>query len=520
MADPALLTGSAAELARRIAAGRISAVEVARACLERIEEIDGDPAAPREGDVHAFLHLTAEAALEQAAAVDRRRADGEDLPPLAGIPLALKDVFTTRGVPTTCGSRILEGYLPPYDATVVERLRQAGVVILGKTNMDEFAMGSSTENSAFGPTRNPWDLTRVPGGSSGGSAAAVAAHMAPLALGTDTGGSIRQPAALCGIVGMKPTYGQVSRRGLVAFGSSLDQAGPMARTVEDTALLHSVIGGHDPGDSTSIPQAPDPLASLRDGVEGLTVGTVTELRGEGFEPGVEQAFEQALSTLEDLGARVEEVSLPHAPYALPAYYLVNPSEASSNLARYDGVRYGLRVEAPTAEAMNAATRSAGFGAEVKRRIMIGTFALSAGYIDAYYLQASRVRTLVRRDFAEAFEGVDVLVSPTSPTVAFGLGARTEDPLAMYMSDIATVPASLAGLPALSLPCGLAPPPDADGTQADGLPVGLQIIGPVLGEATVYRVAHAFEEAAGFTTRPRGGRAVAGVDAPVADGSRA
>jgi aspartyl-tRNA(Asn)/glutamyl-tRNA(Gln) amidotransferase subunit A len=494
-----LVTATAAGLARLLEAGEVAAREVVDAHLDRVAAVDGDPAAPGPADVHAFLHVAADAARAHADDVDARRARGERLGRLAGVPLALKDVIVTRGVPTTCGSRILEGWRPPYDATVARRLREADVVVLGKTNMDEFAMGSSTENSGYGPTRNPWDLDRVPGGSSGGSSAALAALMAPLAVGTDTGGSIRQPAALTGTVGLKPTYGQVSRYGLIAFASSLDQAGPMARTVEDAALLHTVIAGHDPCDSTSIPEdPPDVLTHLRDGVDGLRVGVVQELQGEGYEPGVDTRFREALATLEGLGAKIDEVSLPHAPYALPAYYLIAPSEASSNLARYDGVRYGLREEAATAEEMNAATRSAGFGAEVKRRIMIGTYALSAGYFDAYYLQAGKVRTLVLRDLEAAFEQVDVLVSPTAPTAAFRLGDKVGDPLAMYRNDIATVPANLAGIPAISVPSGL---------DERGLPVGLQVMGPALREDLLLRVGWAFEQAVGFDPVPTGANAV-------------
>ncbi|MBS3940236.1 MAG: Asp-tRNA(Asn)/Glu-tRNA(Gln) amidotransferase subunit GatA [Actinobacteria bacterium] len=507
---------SAVELAQKLRTKDVSAVEVVEAHLERIAAIDGVVAdgdvwraVPADEltsrDIHAYLHVTAAAAREHAADVDRRRAAGDDLGPLAGVPLALKDVLTMRGAPTTVGSRMLEGWLPPYDATVTERLRAADLVVLGKTNMDEFAMGSSTENSAYGPTRNPWDLGRVPGGSSGGSAAAVAGLMAPLSIGTDTGGSIRQPAALTGIVGAKPTYGTVSRYGLVAFASSLDQAGPFARTVEDAAHLQTLIHGHDPRDSTSITDTPaDLLTTLRDGIDGLRIGVVTELQGDGYEPGVRRVFEQALERFERLGAKIVEVSLPHAGYGLPAYYLIAPSEASSNLARFDGVRYGLRVDAPTAEEMNAATRAAGFGPEVKRRIMIGTHALSSGYYDAYYLQASKVRTLIARDFASAFEQADVLVSPTSPTVAFGLGDKTADPLAMYLNDVATVPASLAGTPALSLPAGTAEAPDAP--QAT-LPVGLQIMAPLLRDDLMYRVGWAFESDLGFTPIPAGDTAV-------------
>ena len=513
---PELTQASAAELAASLAAGEVSAREVVDAHLERIAVVDGvdaqgpvwsaktagrlDPDEP-----HAFLAVTAEAARDHADDIDRRRAAGEHLGPLAGVPLALKDVLTMRGAPTTCGSRMLEGWIPPYDATVTRKLREADLVVLGKTNMDEFAMGSSTENSAFGDTRNPWDLDRVPGGSSGGSAAAVAGMLAPLAIGTDTGGSIRQPAALTGLVGAKPTYGTVSRYGLVAFASSLDQAGPFARTVGDAVALQSAIQAHDPRDSTSVSHAvPDLGTHLRDGIAGLRIGVVRELQGEGFEPGVEAVFQASLERLTALGAEIVEVSLPTAPVGLAAYYLIAPSEASSNLARFDGVRYGLRVDAPTAEEMNAATRAAGFGAEVKRRIMIGTHALSSGYYDAYYLQASKIRTLIADDFRAAFAQVDVLVSPTSPTVAFGLGEKADDPLAMYLNDVATVPASLAGIPALSLPAGLAEAPGAPGSA---LPVGLQIMAPLLRDDLMYRVAWAFEQATGFDPRPRGPRAV-------------
>jgi aspartyl-tRNA(Asn)/glutamyl-tRNA(Gln) amidotransferase subunit A len=517
-----LTRASASELAARLAAGEVSAREVADAHLERIAALDGVvadgpvwAATPAEelsaDDVHAYLAVTAEAARAHADDIDTRRAAGVELGPLAGVPLALKDVLTMRGAPTTCGSRMLERWVPPYDATVTARLRDADVVVLGKTNMDEYAMGSSTENSAFGPTRNPWDLDRVPGGSSGGSAAAVAGVVAPpgtpapFGVGTDTGGSIRQPAALTGLVGAKPTYGTVSRYGLVAFASSLDQAGPFARTVEDAARLQTLIQGHDPLDSTSVPEeVPDLLAGLRDGIDGLRIGVVTELQGEGYEPGVAVSFGAALERFERLGATIVEVSLPHAPYGLPAYYLIAPSEASSNLARFDGVRYGLRVDAPTAEEMNAATRAAGFGPEVKRRIMIGTHALSSGYYEAYYGQASKVRTLIARDFAQAFEAADVLVSPTSPSVSFGLGTKTADPIAMYLNDVATVPASLAGTPALSLPAGLAEAPDAPGTQ---LPVGLQVMAPLLRDDLMYRVAWAFEQDLGFDPVPAGPRAV-------------
>jgi aspartyl-tRNA(Asn)/glutamyl-tRNA(Gln) amidotransferase subunit A len=511
-----LTTLTAVELAERMRAGEVSAREVVDAHLERIAAIDGidadgplwrarDADALTPDDVHAYLVVTAEAARHHADHVDQRRASGQELPPLAGVPLALKDVLTMRGAPTTCGSRMLEGWVPPYDATVTRKLREHDVIVLGKTNMDEFAMGSSTENSAYGDTRNPWDLDRVPGGSSGGSAAAVAALTAPLSIGTDTGGSIRQPAAVTGLVGAKPTYGTVSRYGLVAFASSLDQAGPFARTVEDAARLQQVIQAHDPLDSTSVrDEVPDLLEHLRDGVEGLRIGVVTELQGEGYEAGVASTFAASLDRLASLGAEIVEVSLPHAPYGLPAYYLIAPSECSSNLARFDGVRYGQRVDAATAEEMNAATRANGFGPEVKRRIMVGTHALSSGYFDAYYLQASKVRTLIADDFRAAWDQADVLVSPTSPTVAFGLGDKADDPIAMYLNDVATVPASLAGIPALSLPAGLAAAPDAPGSA---LPVGLQIMAPLLRDDLMYRVAWAFEQATGFTPVPDGPRAV-------------
>jgi aspartyl-tRNA(Asn)/glutamyl-tRNA(Gln) amidotransferase subunit A len=478
---------TAADLAAAIAGGAVSAVEVAQTHLDRIAAVDDS--------IRAFLHLDTDGALAAARAVDESRAAGETLGPLAGVPLAMKDVVVTEGLPTTAGSKILEGWVPPYDATISRKIKSAGIVMLGKTNMDEFAMGSSTENSAYGPTHNPWDLGRVPGGSSGGSAAAVAAFESPLGIGTDTGGSIRQPAAVTGIVGHKPTYGGVSRYGLIAFSSSLDQAGPLARTVLDAALLHEVIGGHDPCDSTSI-DAPVPglAAAARDGaagkMAGLRVGIIRELGGadtRGFQPGVLAAFEQAVQTLRELGAQVSEVSCPHFTYALPAYYLIAPSECSSNLARFDAVRYGLRVGddgANSLEDVMALTREAGFGAEVKRRIMIGTYALSSGYYDAYYGQAQKVRTLISRDFSAAFEQVDVLVSPSSPFVAFGIGERVDDPMAMYVNDLCTLPASLAGTPAISVPCGL----------SDGLPVGLQVMAPALADDRCYRVAAAFEAA--------------------------
>jgi aspartyl-tRNA(Asn)/glutamyl-tRNA(Gln) amidotransferase subunit A len=482
-----LTTMTAADLSAALRSKDVSATEVTRAHLDRIAEVDGR--------VHAFLHVAGEEALAAAGQVDSRRAAGEELGPLAGVPVALKDVFTTIDMPTTAGSRILNQWRPPYDATITTRLRRAGAIILGKTNMDEFAMGSSTENSAFGPTRNPWDLSRVPGGSSGGSAAAVAAYEAPLAVGTDTGGSIRQPAAVCGITGMKPTYGGNSRYGLIAFASSLDTPGPLARTVLDAALLQEAISGHDPMDATSIDGAAPPVvaAARQADVAGLRIGVVTELSGEGYQPGVLSRFSQAIELLESLGAKVTEVSCPHFRYALPAYYLIAPSECSSNLARFDAMRYGLRTGddgTRSAEEVMSLTREAGFGAEVKRRIMLGTYALSSGYYDAYYGKAQQVRTLIARDFEAAFGQVDVLVSPTTPTTAFPLGERADDPMAMYLADLCTIPSNLAGNAAISVPCGLAP--------EDGLPVGLQVMTPVLADDRAYRVAAAAEAA--FTER--------------------
>jgi len=445
------LTGrSAAELAGLVGRGEVSAAEVIDAHLARIEALDGG--------IRSFLCVRPDVARAAAAAVDAARARGDELGPLAGVPVAVKDMFCTTDLPTTAGSRILEGWQPPYDSTAVARLRAAGAVVIGKTNLDEFAMGSSTENSGFFPTANPWDATRVPGGSSGGSAAAVAAGFAPLALGTDTGGSIRQPAALCGVVGLRPTYGRVSRSGIIAYASSLDQAGPFATTVADTALLLEAMWGHDPLDSTSIPSAPEPaLAGLESGVTGLRVGVVEELADvEGIQPEVRSAVEAARNLLEKAGAVVDSVSVPSVEYGLSAYYIIAPAEASSNLARYDGVRYGLRAPASEVAQMNALTREAGFGVEVKRRIMLGTYALSAGYYDAYYGQAQRVRTLIIRDFARAYEHFDVLLAPTSPTTAFELGARTSDPLAMYLSDVCTIPTNLTGATAISVPL-IAPP---------------------------------------------------------------
>ncbi len=483
MVDADLTRRSAAELADALRSGEVSSVEVTQAHLDRIAAVDGL--------VHAFLHVSAEQALEAARAVDARRAAGDELHPLAGVPVAVKDVVVTKGIPSTAGSRILEGWVPPYDATLVERLKAAGMPILGKTNMDEFAMGSSTEHSAYGNTHNPWDLDRIPGGSGGGSAAAVAAFEAPLAIGTDTGGSIRQPAAVTGTVGTKPTYGGVSRYGLIAMASSLDQAGPVTRTVLDAALLHEVIGGHDPRDSTSLREPlPDLAGAARQGatgdLSGLRIGVVHELNGEGYQLGVRARFDEALGLLRAAGATVVEVGCPSFTAALPAYYLIMPSEASSNLARFDGMRYGIRVEPVegpvTTERVMAATRGAGFGDEVKRRIILGTYALSAGYYDAYYGSAQKVRTLIQRDFAAAFEQADVLVSPTAPTTAFKLGEKLDDPMAMYLNDIATIPANLAGVPGISVPAGL------DG----GLPVGFQVLAPARADDRLYRVAAALE----------------------------
>ena len=464
---------TARQTAAAVDAGERSAVEVVEEHLARIDE--------REEELHAFNLVTREEALAAAAAVDSRPAGERG--PLAGVVVALKDNMCTRGIPTTCSSRILEGWRPPYDATVVERLAAAGAVFVGKTNLDEFAMGSSTENSAFGPTRNPHDPSKVPGGSSGGSAAAVAAGFSQLAIGSDTGGSIRQPAALCGVVGMKPTYGVVSRYGLVAFASSLDQIGPFATTVEDAALMLEVMGGHDPMDSTSIDRpAPTLLDTLDGGVEGLRIGIVTELM-QGIDDDVARRVAAAAEALTAAGAKVDEVSVPATVYGLSAYYLIAPAEASSNLARYDGVRYGLREAGADITEMYGRTRAAGFGAEVKRRIMLGTYALSAGYYDAYYGQAQRVRTLIIRDFAAAYESFDALLSPTSPTTAFAFGAKSENPLAMYMSDVCTIPSNLAGHPAMSVPYG---------TGDDGMPVGVQVMCDALQEPTLFRVGRALE----------------------------
>jgi aspartyl-tRNA(Asn)/glutamyl-tRNA(Gln) amidotransferase subunit A len=481
MTDLTRLT--AADLADRLAARDVSSVEATRAHLDRIAAVDGD--------IHAFLHVS-EHALEVAADIDRRRASGEALGPVAGVPLAIKDVLVTTDMPSTSGSKILEGYMSPYDATVVRRAREAGLVPLGKTNMDEFAMGSSTEHSAYGPTRNPWDLDRIPGGSGGGSAAAVAAFEAPLALGSDTGGSIRQPAHVTGTVGLKPTYGGVSRYGAIALASSLDQVGPVTRTVLDAGILHDVIGGHDPHDSTSLTDVwPSFAAAAREGargdvLKGLRVGVISELPDSGFQPGVAASFRAALELMQAQGAELVDVSAPHFEYGVAAYYLILPAEASSNLAKFDSVRFGMRVDVPggTVEDVMAATRDAGFGDEVKRRIILGTYALSAGYYDAYYGSAQKVRTLIQRDFDRAFAEVDVIATPSAPTTAFRLGEQLEDPMQMYLNDVTTIPANLAGVPGISIPSGLA--------EEDGLPVGIQFLAPAREDARLYRVGAALE----------------------------
>ena len=484
MAGLSDLTGH--ELGRVLRAGEANPVEVVESCLARIQHV--------EEQVKAFLVVTADLARAQAGQVEERLAAKEELPAVAGIPLGLKDVLCTRGVTTTCGSKILHNYVPPYDCTPWARLSAGGSILMGKTNCDEFAMGSSTENSAFFPTRNPWNLETVPGGSSGGSAAAVAAGEVVWALGTDTGGSVRQPAALSGIVGFKPTYGLVSRYGLIAFASSLDTVSTMTRDVRDSAVLLSAIAGHDPKDSTCIQQSPrDYTEGIYAGIEGLKIGVIRDWFGEGVQTDVRTSVEAAVERLVGLGAEVDDVALPHAEYALSAYYLIAPAECSSNLARYDGVRYGHRAEdAMDVVEMNMRTRGEGFGQEVKRRIMLGTYSLSAGYYEAYYGQAQKVRTLVIRDFEAAFERFDILVAPTSPTTAFRLGEKTEDPLAMYLSDIFTIPANLSGTPAISVPCGL------DGS---GLPIGLQLIGRPLDESTVLRTAYAFEQDLALQARP-------------------
>ena len=475
-----MINKSAVEMAAALNSGEITSVELIQHHLDRITKVDKD--------VHAFLHVDTEGALAQARDVDSKRKSGEKLSPLAGVPLALKDVLVQKGVPTTCGSKMLEGWRPPYDSTVVTRLKENGIIILGKTNMDEFAMGSSTENSAYGPTHNPWDLTRIPGGSGGGSSAALAAFEAPLAIGTDTGGSIRQPAAVTGTVGVKPTYGGVSRYGLVAFSSSLDQAGPCARTVLDAAYLHEAIGGYDRMDSTSINQAiPPVVAAAKDGnIKGMKIGVIKELQGDGYQAGVLKLFNQSLEVLASLGAEIVQVSCKYFDYALAAYYLIAPSECSSNLARFDAMRYGIRTGEGSAEDVMNATRQIGFGREVKRRIILGTYALSSGYYDAYYGSAQKVRTLISRDFDSAFKHADVLVSPTAPTTAFKIGEKANDPIAMYLNDIATIPTNLAGIGGMSIPSGLA--------EEDGLPAGFQIMAPAMQDDRMYRVGSALESA--------------------------
>jgi aspartyl-tRNA(Asn)/glutamyl-tRNA(Gln) amidotransferase subunit A len=467
------------EYHQQLVSKKRSAVEIATEALERIETL--------EAKVRAFLSVTADLALETAKKVDAKIAAGDEIGLLEGIPTAIKDNMCTKGIKTTCGSQILANFVPPYESTVTQKLQQAGVIVVGKTNLDEFAMGSSTENSGFQVTANPWDLERVPGGSSGGSAAAVAARECVIALGSDTGGSIRQPASLCGVIGLKPTYGLVSRFGLVAYASSLDQIGPFARTVEDAAILLGAIAGHDPADSTSLKvEIPDYTQFLQPILkQGLKVGVITETFGEGLDATVAETVKGAIAQLEELGAEIQEISCPRFRYGLPAYYIIAPSEASANLARYDAVKYGLRQEAENLVEMYTTTRATGFGAEVKRRIMLGTYALSAGYYDAYYLKAQKVRTLIKQDFEQAFESVDVLVCPTSPTTAFKAGEKTADPLSMYLSDLMTIPVNLAGLPGMSIPCGF---------DRGGLPIGMQLIGNVLREDVLFHVAHAYEQA--------------------------
>ena len=478
-----MIRDNASQMAQALTDGSITSVELTQAHLDQISAVDGQ--------VKAFLHVDTEGALAQAKAVDEKRKNGEKLSPLAGIPLALKDVLAQHGIPTTAGSKILEGWRPPYDSTVVTKLKDAGLVILGKTNMDEFAMGSSTENSGYGPTFNPWDLSRTPGGSSGGSAAAVSAFQAPLAVGSDTGGSIRQPAALTGIVGVRPTYGAVSRFGLIAYSSSLDQAGPFGRTVLDTALLHEVMAGHDAKDATSI-NAPVPavVAAAKSGdVKGMKIGVIKQLQGAGYQKGVQTRFDESLQVLASLGAEIVEVDCPNFEYALAAYYLIAPSECSSNLARFDAMRYGLRtgdVDGASAEAVMSATRDAGFGREVKRRIILGTYALSSGYYDAYYGSAQKIRTLIIQDYAKAFTQADVLVSPTAPTTAYKIGEKVDDPMAMYLGDVATIPVNLAGICGMSLPAGLA--------DEDSLPVGFQIMAPAMQDQRLYQTGAALEAA--------------------------
>jgi aspartyl-tRNA(Asn)/glutamyl-tRNA(Gln) amidotransferase subunit A len=477
-----LIRKNASELVELLKSGEVSSVELTQVHLDRSAAVDQD--------VHSYLYQNPETALATAADIDRRRAAGEKLHELAGLPIAVKDNLTTTDAPTTSGSKILEGWIPPYDSTVVKKIREAGLPILGKTNLDEFAMGSSTEFSAYGPSRNPWDLTRIPGGSGGGSSSVVASFQAPVAIGSDTGGSIRFPASVTGTVGNKPTYGAVSRYGLIALASSLDQVGPVSRNVLDSALIQDLIAGHDPHDSTSLP---DSLGSMADAarkldVKGMRIGVIKELMGDGFQPGVMNRFKESIALLEQAGAEIVEVSCPNFEYAIAAYYLILPAEASSNLAKFDSVRFGLRVAPegnPTIERVMAATREAGFGPEVKRRIILGTYALSSGSYEHFYGAALKVRTLIQRDFAAAFEKADVLISPTAPTTAFKIGEKLEDPLAMYLNDIATIPANLAGIPGMSIPIGLA--------DEDNLPVGLQLLAPARGDARLYQVGAALEK---------------------------
>lgn len=472
------------QLHQELTAKERTAVEIATEYLERIDAL--------EPKVKSFLHVTPELAIEQARSVDAKIARGEEIGPIEGIPIALKDNLCTRSIPTTCGSRILENFVPPYESTVTQKLRDAGAIFVGKTNLDEFAMGSSTENSGYHVTANPWDLSRVPGGSSGGSAAAVAASECVVALGSDTGGSIRQPASFCGVVGLKPTYGLVSRFGLVAYASSLDQIGPFGRTVEDAAILLGAIAGYDSKDSTSLNvPIPDYTEALKPDLKGMKIGVITETFGEGLDPVVAETVRKAIEQCKDLGAEIREISCPRFRYGLPAYYIIAPSEASANLARYDAVKYGIREDADSLIEMYTKTRARGFGAEVKRRIMLGTYTLSAGYYDAYYLKAQKVRTLIKQDFDRAFESVDVVVCPTAPTTAFTAGEKTEDPLSMYLSDLMTIPVNLAGLPGMSIPCGF---------DGQGLPIGLQLIGDVLREDRLFRVAHAYERATDWHNR--------------------
>jgi aspartyl-tRNA(Asn)/glutamyl-tRNA(Gln) amidotransferase subunit A len=472
------------QLHQQLSTKERTAVEIATEYIERIDAV--------EAKVKSFLHLTPELAIEQAKQVDEKIARGEAIALLEGIPIALKDNLCTKGIPTTCGSRILENFVPPYESTVTGKLRDAGAILVGKTNLDEFAMGSSTENSGYHVTANPWDLAKVPGGSSGGSAAAVAAEECVVSLGSDTGGSIRQPASFCGVVGLKPTYGLVSRFGLVAYASSLDQIGPFGRTVEDTAILLGAIAGHDPKDSTSLNiPIPDYTATLKTDLKGVKIGVITETFGEGLDPVVAETVRKAIEQCQALGAEIREISCPRFRYGLPTYYIIAPSEASANLARYDAVKYGIREEADSLISMYRKTRARGFGAEVKRRIMLGTYTLSAGYYDAYYLKAQKVRTLIKEDFDKAFESIDVLVCPTAPTTAFTAGEKTADPLSMYLSDLMTIPVNLAGLPGMSIPCGF---------DAQGLPIGLQLIADVLREDRLFHVAHAYEQATDWHNR--------------------